>query len=141
MPNQTYIGIDFGLANIGIAVGQTITKTASALATIKVGNKLNWALLDQTIKEWQPTALIIGLPLTEDGKEQETTRQVKNFSKKLHNRYQIPIYQVDERYSSMHAQEDFANARKIGSAKRKQSKDLDSHAAKIILQRWLDQLL
>ncbi len=141
MPNQTYIGIDFGLANVGIAVGQSITGTASALSTIKVSKKSNWDKLDQIIKEWNPIAIIIGLPLTEDGKEQETTKQVNNFSKKLQNRYQLPVHKVDERYSSMHAQEEFAEARKSGRAKRKQSKDLDSHAAKIILQRWLDQLL
>jgi putative Holliday junction resolvase len=141
MPNQTFIGIDFGLANIGIAVGQSITGTASALKTIRVGRKLDWNEMDQIYQQWKPIAFVIGLPLTEDGEEQESTRQVINFSKKLQSRYQLPVHKMDERYSSMDAQSEFSNARKFGNAKRKHAKDLDSHAAKIILQRWLDQLL
>jgi len=138
MPN--YIGIDYGLTNVGIAIGQSITGTAAALKTIKVNKKFNWEALDEIIKQWQPEAIIIGLPLTEDGKEQLITKQTRNFNKKVINRYNLPVHEVDERYSSMQAQEAFAEARKIGNAKRKGSQKLDSHAAKNILQRWLDNL-
>ena len=140
MPNHSYIGIDFGLRNIGIAVGQSITGTAAALKTIHVKNKFNWDELDEIIKQWQPSAIIIGKPLTEEGKEQLATKQAHNFAKKLLNRYKIPTHEVDERYSSMQAQDAFADARRQGNAKRKHSKNLDAHAAKNILQRWLNTL-
>ncbi len=139
MPN--YIGIDYGLVNIGVAVGQSITKTASALKTIRVKNKFSWDELDKIINQWQPKAIIIGRPLTEDGQEQLTTRQAHNFANKVKNRYKIPIHEVDERYSSMAVQEEFAQARAMGNAKRKHGKSLDAHAAKNILQRFLDTLI
>jgi len=139
MPN--FIGIDYGLTNIGIAIGQSITNTASALQTIHVKHKLDWIDMDKIINQWQPTAIIIGKPLDEDGSEQLITKQVHNFAKKLKTRYQLPVYEVDERYSSMQAQDEFAQARKQGNAKKKHAKDLDAHAAKNILQRWLDSQL
>jgi len=135
---HNYIGIDYGLANIGIAIGQSITKTASALKTIHVNQNFSWDELDEIIQQWKPSAIIIGKPLTEDGKEQLTTKQTHNFAKKLKKRYQLPIHEVDERYSSMLAQDEFAQARKQGNAKRKHSSNLDAHAAKHILQRWFD---
>lgn len=139
MPN--YIGIDYGLANTGIAIGQSITNTASALKTLHTNQKFNWDELDKIINQWQPEAIIIGKPLSEDGKKQLMTKQAHNFAKKLIHRYKLPVYEVDERYSSMLAQDEFANARKQGNAKKKHSKDLDAHAAKHILQRWLDTQL
>ncbi len=140
MLNESYIGIDFGLANIGVAIGQSITKTASALKTIHTNHKFNWDELDTIIKQWQPSAIIIGRPLTENGQEQLSTKQAKNFANKVRNRYQIEVFEVDERYSSMQAQSDFADARKHGMAKKKHNKSLDAHAAKNILQRWLNEL-
>lgn len=136
----SYIGIDFGLANIGISIGQSITKTAAALKTIHVKNKFSWDELDAIIKQWQPKAIIVGRPLTEDGQEQLTTKQAHKFANKLHARYKLPIHEIDERYSSMAVQEEYAQARASGNAKRKHSKNLDAHAAKNILQRWLDTL-
>ncbi|MFK8012277.1 MAG: Holliday junction resolvase RuvX [Marinicellaceae bacterium] len=136
MPN--YIGIDFGLTNIGVAIGQSITKTASALQTVNAKPRVNWLDLDSIIKQWQPEAIIIGKPLTEDGKEQLSTKQAHNFAKKLIHRYQLPVHEMDERYSSMQAQDEFSVARNQGKAKKKHSKNLDAHAAKHILQRWLD---
>jgi len=140
-PSCSYIGIDFGLVNMGIALGQSITGMAAALKTIHVKNKkFKWKDLDEIIRQWQPAAIIIGLPLTEDGQQQLSTRQAHNFANKLIERYRIPVHEVDERYSSMQAQDDFSEARKQGHAKKKQQKNLDSHAAKNILQRWLDTL-
>jgi len=139
----SYIGIDYGLRNIGIAIGQSITATASALTTLTLhkGKKFTWDEFDKIMKQWQPQAIIIGLPLTEEGNEQLISKQSRNFAKKLKQRYSIEVHEVDERYSSMQAQEDFAHARHQGHAKRKHSHNLDAHAAKNILQRWLDTQL
>lgn len=136
MPN--YIGIDYGLVNIGIAVGQSITNTAAALSTIHQHKGINWQQLDQIIQQWLPAAIIIGKPVDEDGKPQPMTKLAHDFANKIYQRYQIPVHEMDERYSSMQAQDAFANARKQGNAKRKHGKNLDAHAAKVILQRWLD---
>ena len=141
MLNHCYIGIDFGLANIGIAIGQTITGQASALKTIHTNHKFDWHELDEIINQWQPEAIIIGKPLTEDGQQQLATKQAHNFAKKVRQRYKIEVHEVDERFSSMQAQQDFAEARKHGKAKRKHGKNLDAHAAKNILQRWLNEIL
>lgn len=138
-PSCSYIGIDFGMVNIGIALGQSITGMSAALKTIHVKNKkFTWTELDNIMQQWRPAAIVIGLPLTEDGEEQLITKQTRNFAKKLIIRYRVPVHEQDERYSSMQAQEDFAIARRQGNAKRKHGNNLDSHAAKNILQRWLD---
>lgn len=134
----SFIGIDYGNVNMGIATGQSITNTASALKTIRVKQPFNWHELDEIINQWQPEAIIIGLPLTENGQQQLISKQAHNFAKKMKNRYQLSIHEVDERYSSMQAQDDFSQARNQGNAKRKHGKNLDAHAAKNILQRWLD---
>jgi putative Holliday junction resolvase len=134
----SFIGIDYGTVNMGVAIGQSITQTASALETIKVKHPFIWGKLDKIIEQWQPQAIIIGLPLTEDGQKQLISKQAHNFAIKMKNRYRLPIHEIDERYSSMQANDDFLQARKQGNAKRKHSKNLDAHAAKNILQRWLD---
>jgi len=134
----SFIGIDYGNNNMGIATGQSVTQTASALKTIRVNHPFNWDELDKIIKQWHPQAIIIGLPLTEDGQQQLISKQANNFAMKMKKSYQLPIHEVDERYSSMQAQDDFSHARNQGNAKRKHAKNLDAHAAKNILQRWLD---
>lgn len=139
MQELTLIGVDFGLKNIGLAVGQTLTSTASALKTIKYRKPFNYTELDVVIKQWQPDKIIMGLPLTEDGEPQKISKIVEAFAQQLTQRYQIPIEFMDERYSSMEAQAEFASARASGMVKRKGAQNLDSLAARTILQRWLDQ--
>lgn len=134
----TLIGIDFGLKNIGLAVGQTLTNSASALKSIKYSQPFNWRDLDKVIKDWQPKLIILGLPLTEDGEKQTITKEVEKFANMLDERYSIKIKYTDERYSSLEAQSEFAESRALGLTKKKDAKNLDSVAAKNILQRWLN---
>ena len=133
------LGIDFGQKRIGLAVGQTLTQTARAHSTV-ANNQQFWHELTAVIKEWQISQIVIGLPLDMDGEEQEITRQVKNFGKKLQQQYNLPIDYVDERLSSYEAERQFKTKRANQLAKSKHKSQIDAMAAEIILQSWLDQL-
>jgi len=130
---QTLLGIDYGRHRIGIAVGQDITGTATALCTLNCPDgRPDWERIDKLINEWSPAALVMGLPLHADGTDSEITRAVRKFARQLETRYHLPVHTMDERLSS-HA------ARELCSAKRgRNSADIDSTAAMIILQNWLD---
>lgn len=125
----TLIGFDYGEARIGVAVGQTLTGTATPLETIAVsdGNP-DWARIDQIITEWQPRALVVGDPLNMDGTPQHMTRAANAFAAALARRYQLPVYRADERLSSWEAKE-----------RLKDTRNLDPIAAQAILETWLSE--
>lgn len=132
------LGIDFGQKRIGLAVGQTLSYVANPIKVLS-NNKAIFKLLSDEIKAWNISQIIIGLPLGMDGEEQEITRQVKNFSKKVQRHSQLPVHLVDERLSSYEAERRFAESRSAQLSKAKDKKDIDAFAAQIILQSWLDQ--
>ena len=136
--NQFVIGIDFGQKRIGLAIGQTLTQIANPLTTVNNDGAF-WQKLNKQINEWQVTAIVIGLPLDMAGEEQEITRQVKNFSKKVKHKTQLPIHLVDERLSSYAAERQFQNSRQAKLSKAKDKSQIDAIAAQIILQSWFDQ--
>ncbi len=124
------MGFDYGSKRIGIAVGQTITSTAQPLTTILVKNlQIDWESITTVIQEWQPEALVVGLPLRFDGSDSETTLAARRFSRQLNGRYHLPVHTIDETLSSV------AAAEKIPV--KKQKKNLDAMAAQIILETWL----
>lgn len=131
------LGIDFGTKRIGLAVAQTFTRQANPLKVLN-NNQQFWQELQQIIAEWQIKQLIVGLPLDMDGEEQEVTRQVKNFGKKLKHQFDLPIIYVDERLSSFEAERQFQLQRAAGASKAKNKQNIDAMAAQIILQSWLD---
>lgn len=147
MPNTmsspvTALAFDFGLKKIGVAVGETITQTARPLEIIKsVNNKPDFNLIEKLIKSWRPNVIIVGLPLTEDGNYQELTNLAENFANELEKnystKYNLKIYTIDERYSSLEAKRIFAELRKNKLIK--QGEKLDHIAACVILERWLCQ--
>lgn len=135
---EIYLGIDFGTKRIGLALGSSFTGAAKALSVIpNNGNFLN--ALTKTVKEWQVTHIILGLPLDMDGEEQEITRQVKNFAKKIKHHTQLPLDFVDERLTSFEAERQFKSLRQNNQAKAKNKNQIDAMAAQIILQSHLDQ--
>lgn len=133
---KQYLGFDFGLRRIGVAVGQTITGTASALDTVHYRGNVPWADFQALIEQWRPSGLVVGAPLTMAGEEQPITVAAKRFATEL-ERFNLPVYLCDERLSSREAEANFKQARQAGHAKRQQGKNLDSVAAKIILERWM----
>ncbi len=129
---QTLLGFDFGSQRIGVAVGQGITGTASALCTISaVHDAPDWVRITTLINEWQPEALVVGLPRHADGSDSESTRAARTFAQQLDARYRLPVFTMDERLSS-HA------AALLHRDSRTASAGLDAVAARIILQDWLD---
>ena len=100
--SQTILAFDFGEKRIGVAVGNTITKTSEPLKIIQEKNQdLRFKVIEQLIQEWQPQILVVGLPTHPDGAEHEMTQKAKRFGNQLHGRFQKEIVWVDERYSSV----------------------------------------
>ena len=137
-PVSGYIlSFDFGLRRIGVAVGQTLTGTASALQTVSHGRKPDWAAIDSLVKEWSPSLLLVGLPLGADGEETDMSKAARSFGGALENRYAKPVDYIDVRLTSRLAEERFAELRASGSLRRKDSDQIDAIAAQIICENWL----
>ncbi len=137
---KTYLGIDYGYKRIGLATGQSLTGSTSALSTIaNQQQQTNWTALQQVIDEWQPGAFVLGLPLHKDGSDHAVTKAVRQFATELAERYNKPIHFQDERLSSSEAETILQQQRASGTRKKRVQKgDIDKLAAALILQRWLD---
>ena len=126
---QTLLGFDFGRQRIGVATGQTITGTATALATLETRDgQPDWDRISELVDTWQPDALVVGLPLHADGSDSASTTAARRFMRQLEGRYHLPVHGMDERLSS-HTASGMSDARNSGT---------DAAAARIILQDWLD---
>ena len=127
MRHETLICFDFGEKKIGVAVGQTITGTATPLETVHVrNNKPDWNRIAKLIDQWRPTALVVGLPLNMDGTRQPMTELADAFARRLEERYHLPVHRADERLSTIEAKH------RLGDIE-----NLDPVAAQIILEGWL----
>ena len=124
---QSFLAFDFGLKRTGVAVGNRFTRTAQGLETVKAEGDARWPVIDARIKEWQPDAIVVGVPYYQDGAAHENTRRAQKFGRQLHARYKLPVFEVDERYSTTEALE-------MGA------KDADAAAACIILEQFLRSL-
>jgi len=134
---RTFIGFDYGLKNIGVAVGQDLTKTASPLSVIKARDGIpNWDDIQKLIDEWKPQVLIVGLPLNMDGTEQTMTKASRKFGNRLNGRFQIPVEWQDERLTTFEALEHLGIHSKLDA---KQREDVDRISAQLILQSWLNE--
>jgi putative Holliday junction resolvase len=130
------IGFDFGLMRIGLATGQTITGTATPLATLRaVNHRPDWEGIAAHIEQWKPDALIVGIPYLLDGGESDITRAARNFSRSLEHRFQLPVYTIDESLSSYAAESQLKQDIKIAKHNKH---EVDKMAAALIVQSWLD---
>lgn len=133
-----FLGFDFGMRRLGIAVGGRLTGRARALAVVPVhGGQPEWPQLDALLKEWKPAALVVGMPLSMDGSEQPMTAAARGFARALGRRSGLLVHHCDERLSSREAAEQFAAARRAGTRRRRHADDLDAMAAAVILETWL----
>ena len=132
--SQQLLGFDFGLKRIGVAVGQTLTKTATPLVTLRAHHgEPRWEDIEKLVKEWLPDALVVGIPLNMDGTSQTLTDYAKRFAQALELHYHLPVYGMDERLSSVDARERlFAS----GGYKAVKSGIVDQVAAQLILESW-----
>ena len=136
MKINTLLGFDFGTTNIGVAIGQVITRTASALPPIKARDGIpDWNQVATLIEEWRPDAVVVGIPFNMDGSESEMSRRARKFGKRIHGRFNLPFYEADERLTSFEAKE---WAGKLGHHGHYKSKPVDGMAAQIILESWLN---
>lgn len=132
MTDTVLLGFDYGTRRIGVAVGQTLTGAARPLTIVRARDgKPDWEAISRLIAEWQPTALVVGLPVHMDGTEHERTARARRFGNQLAGRYNLPVHRVDERLTSYAAELELRAQGKGGEA-------LDAVAAQLILQSWLD---
>ncbi|KLT72541.1 Holliday junction resolvase [Neisseria arctica] len=132
----TTLAFDFGEARIGVAEGDAEVGIVHPLVTVSGdSNAAKFDEIARLIKEWQPVQLVVGLPTHSDGTEHELTRLSRKFGHRLHGRFKLPVYWVDERMSSLYAESLLAEAQVFG---RKQKAVLDQVAAQAILQGFFE---
>ena len=121
---QTVLAFDYGQKRSGVATGNRLTRTAQGLPTITASGDSRFERINACLREWQPDALVVGVPFHPDGAGHENTDRARRFARQLHGRFQLPVYEVDERYSTTEA---------IASGAR----DADAASACIILEQFL----
>ena len=127
------LGFDYGKTKIGIAVGQTITNTARPLTTLRVKQQgPDWQRINDLIEEWQPQALVVGIPYAKDNPMAEIADLALGFARQMERRFHLQVHLVDERLSSR-------EARNLISRKQKNIEALDAIAAQLILETWLSE--
>ena len=121
---QTFLALDFGIKRTGFAVGNRLMRTAQPQGTIAAEGDARFVKIAQQIKEWQPDALVVGVPFHPDGAEHENTLRARKFARQLPGRFKLQVFEVDERYTT-------TEAHSMGA------KDADAAAACIILEQLL----
>jgi len=123
------LGFDFGLKRIGVAVGNGVTATASALAPLRAneGNP-DWEAVRRLLEEWKPQRLVVGLPLNMDGTPSEMSARAERFGRRLEGRFNLRCEMVDERLSTFEARGRLAGSGSDASR--------DSVAACVVLESW-----
>lgn len=124
---QSFLAFDYGLKRTGVASGNRLLGQASPQATIRAEGDARFAEIAKRIREWQPDALVIGVPFHPDGAPHENTERARKFGRQLRGRFGLPVFEVDERYSTTEALA--AGAR-----------DADAASACIILEQFLRNL-
>lgn len=134
---ETVLAFDFGLRRIGVAVGQAVTRSATALTTLPAaGGVPEEAALERLIREWHPNRLLLGMPIA-PGETSALEAPLRRFRERL-ERYGLPVEVVDEQFSSTEAESLLAVERRSGRRRRRVRKsDIDSHSARIIAEQWL----
>jgi putative holliday junction resolvase len=135
------LAFDFGRRRIGVACGDTVSRSASALEAVPAGAAgPRWDVIASLIHEWQPDLAVVGLPYNVDGSDSEQTTAARSFAAELARRYALEVAMVDERYSSLEASARLKSARQSGSRRRRVAKsDVDAAAACVILERWFSE--
>jgi putative Holliday junction resolvase len=124
---KSFLAIDFGLKRTGVAVGNRLLRLAQPLVSIRAHGDARFLQIAMRLQEWQPDALVIGIPYHPDGVPHENTFLAQKFGRQLHGRFHLPVFEVDERYST-------TEALQCGAI------DADAAAACIILEQFLRSL-
>ena len=133
----TLLAFDFGTKRIGVAIGNTLLRRANPLTTIgDEKNDVRFARIAALLAEWQPGALVVGLPSNDDGTPHELTALCRRFANRLKGRFKLPVILVDERYTSLSAS---AQLDEQGIHGKKQKALIDQYAAQQILQAYFEE--
>ena len=124
---QSFLAFDFGPQRTGVAFGSRVLRQAQPLPTVNAQGDARWREIDARIQEWQPDALVVGVPFHPDGAEHENTVRARKFGRQLHGRFNLQVFEVDERYSTTEALSQGA-------------KDADAASACIILNQFFAEL-
>ena len=132
-----FLGFDFGIKRIGVAVGQSVTLTARPLVNLRAkGGKPNWSEILDLINVWQPVALIVGLPVNKEGEEMHIAKKVHNFSNQLKKRFDLPVYKTNEYLTTKSAREEIYLAKGYAALLKK---EVDKVSAQLILEQWMSE--
>ena len=127
LPPSLFLAFDFGTQRVGVATGNKITRTAQPLTTIAEQGASRFEKIARLLAEWQPDALVVGVPFHPDGAAHDNTDRARRFARQLHGRFHLPVHEVDERYTT-------TEARAMGAG------DVDAASAAIILEQFLRAL-
>ena len=120
---QSFLAFDFGIKRVGVATGSFVLRQAQPLKTIAAEGDARFAAIRALIDEWQPDALVVGVPFHPDGAEHDNTHRARRFARQLQGRFRLPVHEVDERYTT-------TEALAAGAA------DADAAAAALILDQF-----
>jgi putative pre-16S rRNA nuclease len=136
---QTILAFDFGMKRIGLAAGDTVTRTAGPRPAAHVGaTGPDWAAIEREVRALQPHLFVVGAPYNADGSPGALASAASGFAAELERRFGLPVKRVDERWSSLQANERLKSQRASGERRRRiRRDDIDSAAAAVILERWL----
>lgn len=125
--HRSFLAFDFGTQRVGVASGNSLTRSAQPLHTIAATGNARFEAIARLIAEWRPDALVVGVPFHPDGAAHENTERARRFARQLAGRYALAVHEVDERYSTTEAAS-------------RGARDLDAASAAIILDQFLSQL-
>ena len=132
------LGFDVGKRRTGVAVGQTITGTASSLDTLQCQDGVpDWQRVENLIRQWRPDALVVGLPQNTRDNEGDMRQIIRRFCHCLHDRFSLNVYTHDESYTSVEAYRQLKSLRQAGRPKRINKAEIDSLSAAILLESWM----
>jgi putative holliday junction resolvase len=121
---KTFLSFDFSLKRVGVASGNSLTRSATPLTTLTQDGDARFDAIARLIRDWQPAALVVGVPRHPDGAPHDNTRRAQRFARQLAGRFGLPVHEVDERYTTV-------DARSQGAS------DVDAAAAALILEQFL----
>ena len=125
-PHQTFLAFDYGLKRTGVASGNRLLGHGTPLTTVTAEGDARFVKIAALIREWQPDALVVGIPFHPDGAAHDNTRRAQRFARQLQGRFRLPVFEVDERYSTTEVL--------AGGAR-----DADAAAAALLLTQYLDE--
>ena len=134
------IAFDFGLKRTGVAVGNTVIGSATPECTLTSNDELpDWEGISKLFKEWQPSQIVVGMPVELDGTENPLKKRIDRFCNQIQGRYNIDVDQENEQFTSIEAAQRLKQLRQSGRKQKVSKDEVDKIAAAIILENWMQR--